>query len=379
MRPVLRTVWGATRGALALLALTAIWLARPAFPHLSGSLMAPVSTSELEQVVRWLAWLLAACLILAVFVRSVRGVRRSRAARTRIGLVGVLPGKPAAVRPCASRSPRTAFALTIPPPPIATASTPHAARQGEPASVSVSEAPADAAAPAISIAVLGPLAIDGIERRIKRAATRELLAYLAFHPQGGSRDELIEAIWPAQDPKRTRPRFWQSVTEARKAIGDAWIHHDERYKLDRSKVRVDLDELDRLLTVTGDDESDPATLETALALWRGEPLDGADYLWADGEIRNLRATLVDLLDRVGRLRLGRDDARGALQIAEQAITLDGFHEPSWRLALEAEHALGLRESITRRYADLSHSLDEQLGLEPARETRLIYRKLLGQA
>ncbi|MHB8533478.1 MAG: AfsR/SARP family transcriptional regulator [Solirubrobacteraceae bacterium] len=244
--------------------------------------------------------------------------------------------------------------------------------------MSESEAPADAEAPAISIAVLGPLAIDGIERRIKRAATRELLAYLAFHPQGGSRDELIEAIWPAQDPKRTRPRFWQSVTEARKAIGDAWIHHGERYKLDRSKVRVDLDELDRLLTDTGDDESDPATLETALALWRGEPLDGADYLWADGEIRNLRATLVDLLDRVGRLRLGRDDARGALQMAEQAITFDGLHESSWRLALEAEHALGLRESITRRYADLSRSLDEQLGLEPARETRLIYRQLLGQ-
>ncbi|MHB8242225.1 MAG: AfsR/SARP family transcriptional regulator [Solirubrobacteraceae bacterium] len=378
MRPGLRAVWSATRGALALLALAAIWLARPAYPHLSGSLTAPVSASELEQVVRWLAWLLAAFLILAVFVRTLRGVRRSRATRKRIGLAGVLPGKPAAVRPCASRSPRTAFALTIPSPPIATGSTPHAARQGEPASVIESEAPADDAAPAISIAVLGPLAIDGIERRIKRAATRELLAYLAFHPQGGSRDELIEAIWPAQDPKRTRPRFWQSVTEARKAIGDAWIHHGERYKLDRSKVRVDLDELDRLLTVTGDDESDPATLETALALWRGEPLDGADYLWADGEIRNLRATLVDLLDRVGRLRLGRDDARGALQIAEQAITLDGLHEPSWRLALEAEHALGLRESITRRYADLSRSLDEQLGLEPTRETRVIYRRLLGQ-
>jgi hypothetical protein len=31
----------------------------------------------------------------------------------------------------------------------------------------------------------------------------------------------------------------------------------------------------------------------------------------------------------------------------QAITLDKFHEVSWRLALQAEHALGLRESITK--------------------------------
>ena len=97
-----------------------------------------------------------------------------------------------------------------------------------------------------------------------------------------------------------------------------------------------------------------------------------------GRGSSLHATLVDLLERVGRSRLARGDARGALQMAEQAIALDGLHEPSWRLALQAEHALGLRESITRRYDELTRSLDEQLGLEPARETRLIYRQLLGQ-
>jgi DNA-binding SARP family transcriptional activator len=48
-------------------------------------------------------------------------------------------------------------------------------------------------------------------------------------------------------------------------------------------------------------------------------------------------------------------------------------------ALQAEHSLGLRESITRRYDELVRALAEQLGLEPARETRMIYRQLLGQA
>jgi hypothetical protein len=64
-------------------------------------------------------------------------------------------------------------------------------------------------------------------------------------------------------------------------------------------------------------------------------------------MRSLSATLLDLLERVGRVRLAHGDARGALQMAEQAIALDQLHEPSWRLALQAEHALGLRESITR--------------------------------
>ncbi len=84
------------------------------------------------------------------------------------------------------------------------------------------------------------------------------------------------------------------------------------------------------------------------------------------------------MERAGYARLERGDTRGALELAEQAITLDQFHEASWRLALQADHALGLRESITRRYHDLAKALDEQLGLQPTRETRAMYWQLLGQ-
>ena len=63
-------------------------------------------------------------------------------------------------------------------------------------------------------------------------------------------------------------------------------------------------------------------------------------------------------------------------------TKPGVHQLSprntGRLTLQAEYSLGLRESITRRYDELTRSLDEQLGLEPARETRLVYRQLLGR-
>jgi hypothetical protein len=59
--------------------------------------------------------------------------------------------------------------------------------------------------PALSISVLGPFRVSRAKRALKRAATRELIAYLALQPKGASRDELIEALWPAQDPERTRP------------------------------------------------------------------------------------------------------------------------------------------------------------------------------
>lgn len=151
-------------------------------------------------------------------------------------------------------------------------------------------------------------------------------------------------------------------------------------QLDRSKVQIDLDQLDQLLASTDpDSENEPQTLEAALELWRGEPLQGSDYAWADGHIHRLRATLIGLLERAGNARLECGDTRGALELAEQAIALDQFHEASWRLARQADYALGLRESITRRYDDLAHALDEQLGLQPTRETRVMYWQLLGQS
>lgn len=85
-------------------------------------------------------------------------------------------------------------------------------------------------------------------------------------------------------------------------------------------------------------------------------------LQSDGHIHRLRATLIGLLERAGNARLERGDAPGALELAEQAIALDQFHEASWRLALQADYALGPRESITRRYDDLARALNEQLGL-----------------
>jgi hypothetical protein len=49
------------------------------------------------------------------------------------------------------------------------------------------------------------------------------------------------------------------------------------------------------------------------------------------------------------------------------------------VALQADHALGLRSSVTKRYDALAHLLDEQLGLQHSHETKMMYRQLLGQA
>lgn len=119
-------------------------------------------------------------------------------------------------------------------------------------------------------------------------------------------------------------------------------------------------------------------LERGLGLLRGEPLAGWDHLWADTDAARLRATQAQLLERLGRTRLATDDAHGALEAAEQGLDRDALNESLWRLAMQAETELGLRESVGRRYERLRTVLGEQLGLEPEAATRSLYRELLGQ-
>jgi DNA-binding SARP family transcriptional activator len=113
-------------------------------------------------------------------------------------------------------------------------------------------------------------------------------------------------------------------------------------------------------------------------LFVGEPLAGSDYGWAGGELRRLRATHIDLLEGVARRRLEAGEARAALDAAERGLELDALNESLWRVAMEAENALGLREAVAERYERLRSLLDERLGLQPARETRHLHRNLLAQ-
>lgn len=235
--------------------------------------------------------------------------------------------------------------------------------------------------------VLGPLTITGLRTTGGskagggRASALELIAYLALHPAGATRDEILEALWPDTDPRRSRQRLYQATRDARRLLGDALRNGRGRYDLDRMQVAVDADKLTEL-TVLAENAEDldqrMTLLKQTLALFRGEPLAGADFRWAEGARRRLRGTHTHLLETVGYAYLAAGEPRQALDLAEQGLAIDNLNEAFWRLALEAESHLGLREALNTRYHHLQRTLGEQLGLEPAQETRMLYRTLLSQ-
>jgi DNA-binding SARP family transcriptional activator len=379
-------------GLACALALTLLLDVRPQLPPLPRSLSSPITLSLLRAMLGLAAWALALLLVALLLGRALGTLLGRRPSRRKRADAAPVPRRrplgPARLAAAASQG-------GFPPPfPLIVGGRAERDRQAALAPVRVVTATAiDQPAaerrtttprPCLlppSIALLGPLEIAPAKprRRRLRSQTQQLLAHLAFHRDGSTADQLVAALWPGVEDDNARMRLWRSASEARGQLGEVIIRSGERYQLDRQTVAVDLDRFEALLTAADSDGADrQALLEQALALVRGQPLGGSDYPWAAGEVRRLRATIVDRLQELGYLRLDGGDPTGALAAGEQALALDPLNEGAHRVAMQAEAALGLRQAITARYEQLRERLDARFGLEPERETRLLHRRLLSQ-
>lgn len=373
-----------------LLVLALSWELRPALPQLPQSFSAPLSSGTIAATLELAAWIVFVLLDL-VLIRKVLQfaitrepthtelrLRRAFLQHERSSIDGPRDWRAhaAPLAPPVLRLPaRPERAERAPTPPQLQQHCPHELSE------SVQAAANDTSNERIGIHLLGPLGLTGCKKKQpRRQATAELIGYLAVQRRPASRDELLEALWPGDDPRRSAGRFYQAVSEARKLLGDAFERDRDVYALDRGKLRIDLDELDHLRgeaeAATGDHQR--ALLERALALFRGQPLAGAEALWADTEARRLSAIEVELLELIGRLRLEAGDASKALDVAQRAEALDSSNERAAQLAMQAEAALGRRESVVDRYERLCRELDQRFGLEPNHETKMLYRRLLSQ-
>ena len=382
---VLRLV--ALLSAAALVAVLALaWNLRPSLPPIPRSFSAPLPASTISRTLDLAAWvvfvLLDLVLVMKVMKLAVRRTQRRSALRLRRAFAA--REKPT-VEDADWRkhsAPLAPPVLLIPtrhdvePPSEQMQADREALPEVAPAHATVDDRSDDRA----GIRLLGPFELTGCKKKQpRRQATVELLAYLAIQRRPLSRDELLEALWPGEDPRRSAARFYQAASEARKLLGDAFVRARDTYNLDRERLRVDLDELDRLREeAQSGDEHERELLARGLSLFRGDPLAGIDSIWSGSEQRRLSLVHMNLLVRIGRIRLDCGDAARALEALDQAAAFDESNEQIVQLAMEAEAKLGRREAIVERYGRLQQTLDVRFGLEPNRETKQFYRRLLSQ-
>jgi DNA-binding SARP family transcriptional activator/tetratricopeptide (TPR) repeat protein len=169
----------------------------------------------------------------------------------------------------------------------------------------------------LRLRLFGGAVLEGIEGPLGGAATQRrriaLLAVLASHPGGISRDRLIAWFWPDSPDERARHGLAQLLYAIRKDLGeDAITGSATMLRLDPSRLATDIHEFGLALTA-GD-------LERANRLYAGPFLDGF-YLsgcpeferWVEEERGRLAERVCSAAECLARNAASGEDGRRAVE------------------------------------------------------------------
>ena len=229
------------------------------------------------------------------------------------------------------------------------------------------------AAVSVSVRLLGGLEVDaevsGVDVPAGRPA-RLVLGWLAAFPGEHPRAEVAARLWPDVLDSSARASLRTALSELRGALGPAAVYvraTRESVALGGDGLWVDLRAFSELIAA--------GRREEALALCRGEVLEGLDEEWMF-ELRSRHAAdRANAARAVVRAATAAGDVRSALAWARRLAEWDPLDEAAGRELMVALAAAGDRVAALRSYADFSRRLARELSLAPSAATRELASRL----
>lgn len=218
-----------------------------------------------------------------------------------------------------------------------------------------------------------------------RQKTRSLLKFLLTRPAcAGSRDGIIEALWPSASPKAAERSLRVTVSLLRRALEpDLRRGSESRYVLQvrpgysfnrEAHCEVDAWEFDkhrhRAEAACQAEKLDEAIHEygVALGLVRGEFLAGEIYEeWATTALEAWRECQVSVLSNLAECLAIKGRYTEAVETCNQALSMDRFSENLHRRLMLYHYCSGEQTMSLRVFRSYTRMLKEELDAAPSPE------------
>jgi predicted ATPase/DNA-binding SARP family transcriptional activator/tetratricopeptide (TPR) repeat protein len=240
----------------------------------------------------------------------------------------------------------------------------------------------------VQIAILGPLevTVDGRRVSLAGARLRTLVVRLALDaPKPVSTSELIDAVWSDEPPVDATNALQSLVSRLRRAVGDpsAVVAEPAGYRLAVDRTAIDLHRFTDLagraggLQRAGRSGEALAACDSALQLWRGEPLvDAAGAEYAHPVITACLSYRLGLVST--RIDALLDLGRGAEVITEldELISSHPLREGFVAQQMRALAGAGRVSEALSAYERFRRYLAAELGSDPGPEVQRLHLALL---
>ena len=226
----------------------------------------------------------------------------------------------------------------------------------------------------------------GTDEHIELSGRKDcaLLGYLAVSPGVPcSREKLATLLWGDSGDRQARDSLKQALLRLRRSFSRVpsmpLVTNRQSVTLDRDSVTVDVGAFEQLL---GDET--PEALERAIALYRGDLLDGIQVRdpayedWLLVERQRLRGLAVEAATSLMKQSLGAGWRDRAATAARRLLNLEPLHEEACRTLMQVHADRGERAQALKLFANLRDRLQQELGVAPEPETIRLYRSIRGR-
>jgi DNA-binding SARP family transcriptional activator/predicted ATPase len=239
----------------------------------------------------------------------------------------------------------------------------------------------------LNLGVLGGFRLERADGRpvaLPTKKTKALLAYLVLNGgQPQSRAKLATLLWEDSDEPRARESLRQTLSLLRKALSPAHagalIAREDAVAFETGALAVDVIEFKRLVA-----SGEPAQLDKAAQLYRGEFLEGFDLRasefesWLGMERQRLKEKALAALEKLLAHHVASNGIEPGITIATRLLSLDPLRESAHRSLMEFYRKQGRHAAALRQYRICAEALKKELGVEPDAATRALYREIREQ-
>ena len=235
--------------------------------------------------------------------------------------------------------------------------------------------------PTFRLRLLGPVQVERDGQPLRGFESRKALALLgclAVHDRPLPREHLVDLLW-------------ENHSEARGRANLSWVLHKISTLLpgcleaDRHSVQFHRGAPYWLDTATFEElraQDEPTSLTAAVALYRGEFLDGlylhacAEFeIWLVTERERWRQRVAGVLGELVTHHSRRGEYRPGLRFARRLLALEPWREETHRQVMQLLAYSGQRAAALLQYETCRRILAEELGVEPAAGTTRLYEHI----
>ncbi|UXC37800.1 tetratricopeptide repeat protein [Cupriavidus gilardii] len=219
---------------------------------------------------------------------------------------------------------------------------------------------------------------DGTPLPLSARKARAVLAYLALadgRPQ--PRDKLAALLWPDSHAEQARTSLRQALSAVRRAVEGYPVVLSDADRVALCGVAVDVVAFeDHLRAAT------PDALEAAVALYRGDLLEGFDAAaptfdhWLAVERERLRGLALQALARLVDRHEQAGELDRAIACATRLLTLDALQESVHRALMRLYDRQGRQALALKQYRLCRTALQRELGVSPEAETEALHQQIL---